>query len=404
MLSCLLIAGSTCWAQQDVITSLPQSPNAALEQAGVPRTPAISNPSSISSVLDSDSPFKWEPFVLRPHLLYRFLYGDGIQARPGVPSTTAIDTFSPGFLLEVGTHWTFDYTPTWDLYSNHQFKDTLGHDLSLAANYAYEGWTSQIKQSYAYSSQPIVETGIQTSEQDYDTAVDISHSMSQHVLMECNAIQSLRYAVGFPDSYSWTNSDRVHYRFSEQFDTAIGASFGYVHQSIGPDTQFVTPETQLSWKPTEKITLSANGGLERREFLSKPRAILDSPTFNTSLSYLPTTFTTINLSAAQSVAPAYQAGQALRTNVLSADVQQRLLKRLYLSGSAVHSKSNYHSTSGSVATVRSDGQNTYSARLSTEFLRRGTISILYTRTTNTSTTQGFGFTSHQIGMETVFRY
>src|SRR5262245_44438944 len=41
---------------------------------------------------------------MRPHLLYRFLYGDGIPVRPGEDAKTAINEIYPGILLGLGNH------------------------------------------------------------------------------------------------------------------------------------------------------------------------------------------------------------------------------------------------------------------------------------------------------------
>ena len=47
----------------------------------------------------------WGPIQLRPHLLYRLSYGNGIQSRPGEQSKTFINEIDPGMLFDIGEHW-----------------------------------------------------------------------------------------------------------------------------------------------------------------------------------------------------------------------------------------------------------------------------------------------------------
>lgn len=60
-------------------------------------------------------PFQWGVWDFHPHLLYRFIYGDGIPAGPTNHYKTIIQEISPGLLLNMGDHWLLDYTPTFRL-------------------------------------------------------------------------------------------------------------------------------------------------------------------------------------------------------------------------------------------------------------------------------------------------
>lgn len=400
----LFACSATAEAQQEVVAPLPTSIGAILQQAGIPQPPAASEPSSISSVLPSDSPFQWPPFVLRPHFLYRFLYEYGVQVRPGHPTTSLIDTFAPGFSLEIGSHWTIDYTANWDIYSNHAFRDTLGHSVSVVGINSYDDWTVQLTQGYVYSSQPLVETGLQTTEQNYKTALDVSHDLGTHVLLETIMNQDLSYVVGFPDTYQWSVDEWLHYRLSTQFDAAVGTSAGYVHESRGSDSSFTRPDAELTWQPTKKLELKMNGGFEHRVYLDYPRTSLKTPTYDFSAQFDPVETTKLTLEVVRQVTPTYFVNETTKSASENLNLSQRLLGKFYLIGGVGHNEITYVSTGQTLGVARKDEQTTYNLNLSTEFLRRGTFAVFCIRTKNSSSLAGYSFATTQLGLEIGYKY
>jgi hypothetical protein len=398
-----LVLGNRSNAQQEVIEPLPSSISSILQQAGIPQPALAQDPSSIASADRPESPFRYPPFEFSPHFLYRFLYAYGLQVRPGHSTTTLIDTFAPGITVAIGSQWTADYTANWDVYSNHAFTDTLGHTVSVVGTDTFDDWTAHLTQGYIYSSQPLVETGVQTTEQDYNTALDISHDLGRQLLIETILNQKLRYAVNFPDTYEWFVDEWLHYRFSSRFDSAIGATEGYVHESRGSDTNYWRPEAKLTWQPTDKITLTAAGGLEHRVFLDYPRTSIDTPTYDLSAQYAPVETTKLAVDFTRQVTPSYFSNESTRVAKADVSLTQRLLGRVYLVGSIGQSDVAYISA-GTTSVARDDTQTSYDLKLSTSFLRRGTFSLLCYRTRNSSSAEGFSFITTQFGFEIDYRY
>ena len=93
-------------------------------------------------------PFKWGPLTLRPHPYYQFLSADGLQSSTNQVANTTIQTISPGALLEIGRHWTLDYSPLWTIYSNKQFSDNFGQTIKLVGGTTYNDWVLGLIQSY----------------------------------------------------------------------------------------------------------------------------------------------------------------------------------------------------------------------------------------------------------------
>ena len=138
----------------------------------------------------------WGPIDVHPHLLYTFLYGNGIEAQPGQQSQTAINRVAPGFLLDLGKHWSIDYTPSFNFYSNPLFKDTTDEFVTLRGDWIYEDWVLGLSQSYVSSTQPLIETGAQTEQESYATALNASYQMGSKLSLQLGLNQNFRDAGG----------------------------------------------------------------------------------------------------------------------------------------------------------------------------------------------------------------
>jgi hypothetical protein len=396
----LLIGIASSNAQEDVFAPPPTNPAPAQQQYGIRMVP---DPSLLFAA-PPDSPFRWGDFVLKPHFLYRFLYGDGIQATPGRQFTTAIDSFAPGFRLDMGSQWTIDYTPTWDLYSNSRFHDTLGESVNLTGVVSVEDSLLQFNQSYVYTSQPLVETGRQTSVQNYATELDLSHRFSRDFYSETDLSQNVRYAVGFPDSKQWSALDWLHYQTTPQFDTAIGAGLGLIDVSGGPDIIYLDPEAQATWAPSTKLSIKLSGGLDRREFLVRPRSILDTPIYSLAVQYNPFEWTGLGFSAGHQVLESFFANETTKETVWRANLSQRLLEHYLLTASVGQNYVDYLLDTTAGTAGRNDRILSCTLRLTWSFLTRGTLAVLYDWNRNSTNASGFGFSSHQVGLELAYRY
>ena len=112
LLACLSFLVWTGRAQ-DALSSPPTaSPSAsAVQEFNANQPGTIPVPDASIGVAPVATPFHWGPVDMRPHFLYRFLYGNGIPAQPGKDTKTVINQVSPGVSLQLGSHWSLDYTP-----------------------------------------------------------------------------------------------------------------------------------------------------------------------------------------------------------------------------------------------------------------------------------------------------
>ena len=354
--------------------------------------------------LEQVSPLLWGSLSLRPHFFYQFLYGDGIQSSPGQHEKTAINAISPGLLLGIGSHWSIDYTPTMTFYSNNAFRDTTAQNVVMTGGTAYEDWVLGLSQRYSYSSDPQVETGGQTSQDEYSTTVNATYQFSRQMSLAMSVNQDFTIPSNFTESRVWSTSDWLNYQFWPRFSAGIGVGFGYTDVNVGNDSIDGQLQAGINWRATDKLSLQASGGADDRHFFGGGTSDLINPIYSVSLQYQPTEATTIQLSGSGTVGTSYFTNQVTVTYGVGATVTQRLLKRFLLTLSGGYQNVMYTSTASGVSAGRNDETYSFSARLGTTFLQRGTIAAVYQYSDNTSNESGFGYTSNQVGLEVGYRY
>lgn len=399
----LALTGSA--GAQEVIAPRTEPPTLppVLEEVETNKMSVISPAQSVPPVVP-ESPFQYGPLTLRPHFLYRFLYGSGIQSSPGQPQASITHNISPGLLLAIGSHWTLDYTPTWTVYSNHHFHDTLDHTVELIGGTTYEDWVLGLSQSYTRSSSPLVETGRQTDEETYSTALNASYRFGQQMSLDLGGNQDFRFTQQLADSRQWSTMDWLNYRFWPRLEAALGLGLGYVDVSPGVDQTYEQYQARIDWRATDKVSLHVHGGVEDRQFLAAGERELINPIFGASLQYQPFDVTRVSLNVDRTVSTSPFTNQVTETTSVSGTLNQRLLENFYLNLLGEYRFVTYTAAANGVLAGRRDDYYSVTVRLSTTFLKRGTAATFYQYSGNSSNRGGFGYTSSQVGLELGYRY
>ena len=383
--------------------------------APTPATPD-STPTAMQSTSEMDvfaapapetlsQPFKWGAFTLRPHPFYQFLYADGLQATAGQLANSTIQQISIGALLQMGDHWTLDYTPLWSIYSNNQFQDTFGQTARLAGGTAYKDWILGFSQSYADTAAPSAETGTQLRQQEYNTAVNGAYTMNSKMSLDLALNQDILSADQFSSYREWSTMDWLNYQFWPRLNAALGAGGGYTDNSSSPDSTFERLQGRVNWRATDKISFQVHGGMEVRQFLSGGVAPFIDPIYDALIQYQPFAQTKIFLSGSQSVSSSILQNQITETAALNAGVNQRLLGKVFLNVNGGYQNVKYLPTSN--ATTASRGRDkiySLNTQLSYTFLKRGSFAVFYQISRDDSSQPGFSFTSHQVGAQIGFNY
>jgi hypothetical protein len=350
------------------------------------------------------SPFVWGDVVLMPHLSYSLTYSDGIPDQPGHFTNTYVETLAPGFLLDVGGHWSVDYTPSWNVYTNRRFYNYWGHDAKIAGTESLDGWEFRFTQDYLSTSNTLVETGVQTKQQAYDTLLSSTHFFVRGAYVELSASQNLRFVTLYPDSLEWSTTDWIGYKAGAQLDIAAGCGEGFVIMYGSPDMLYTRPKVRIKSDLTEKVTLSLEGGFEHREFLSGDLGSLNNPVMDGKLEYRPFDTTTLEVDTERAVSASYFRGQLTRSAKYNALLQQRFLGRFYLSATLGYNANSYVGTDAGVEPGRRDNDTSYGGRLSTAVFGRGSLAFFVQNLSNRSNVAGYTFSTRQMGCEFSYHY
>jgi hypothetical protein len=362
----------------------------------------------------------WGPIDVHPRLLYTFLYGNGIEALPGQQSKTAINTVAPGFLLDLGKHWSIDYTPSFSFYSNPAFKNTTDESVTLRGDWTYGDWVLGLSQSYVSSSQPLIETGTQTEQEAYATALTASYQMGGKMSLQLGLNQNFRDAEGegLSNLHEWTTDDWLNYQAGRMFGMGIGLILGYDDLSIGSDMPFEQIQGRINFHPGPKFLLTLSGGVEDRQFTDPDAPPLISPIFTGALQYQIFQPTTLSLNASRTVTPSLFDNQIEVVTAYSGSIRQQLSRKFSLDANAGYTTMPLTSIEpgplpqyflgappqSTLQVVRNDRITSFGISLSYAVVERATLSVFYRLSDNSSGQSSYAYTSRQVGLFLNYRY
>ena len=355
--------------------------------------------------------FRYGPLTLQTHALYRVSYGNGLRSMPGQKAKSVINELAPGFLAQWGSHWALDYTPTLRFYSSSAFRDTVDHSVTLSGGTTYEDWTLGFSQSYMSSSEPLIETSRQTDQQTLSTRLSADYQINSKTSLELELGQNLRLiersskGAALNNFNSWSASSWLNYKVSPGIKAAVGAGFEYIDCTSSSDITSEQIQGRITWAVSKKLEFVASGGVNNMQFLSSGASDLASPIFSLSVQYAPYETTTFFITAYQAVQPSYYQDQVTENTFINAGLHQRLLGKLYLDLSGGYGNSAYHASAATpVASHRDYDTTSFSASLSTPFLKRGFAAVFYSVNRNASGAADYDYTTTSVGLQLSYRY
>jgi hypothetical protein len=421
----ILFAASLLAAQRiDSATVIaPPPPVATAPQ--VVQEDAINNEMNVfipSGVVNPDSAdlFQYGPVTFHPHPSYSLLYGSGIQSSIDNRHNTFVQKLSPGVTVDLDSHWSVDYTPTLNFYSSKEFHDGVDHAASLIGATHYQDWVLGFSQGFNSSSDPLTETGAQTGQQSYSTALTAGYSFNDKWSANFGINQNFLFADGLQDSYNWSTTEGVTYQFWPRLNVGASLTTGYTKVdddsgagSGNPDSVNEQLQFNAGWRATDKVSFQAGVGLSDQQFLAAGYDESLNPIFNGSIQYQPFKVTQISLSASRTVSSSsssvfFTSAQSSENTSVNLSLSQRILTKYNLTFNLGYTKTDYISTFSihgfSAGTQRSDDQYTFGASFGRSFLKHGNWAVTYNYSDNESSLSGFSQSSNQIGFQVGFAY
>lgn len=347
--------------------------------------------------------FQWGWVGVRPRAEYRTSFADGLQLLAGRPVSTWLDTYTAGIALELGQKWRIDYSPSWVKYSNPGFRDSVNHALSADGQITKPNWSVDLSQRYTSSDTVRVETGRQTKTQYSSAQAGITRRVGERLIARFVLEQDLSFLEGLADTYKWSFRHELSGRIASDFQVGGGIATGYVLRYDTSDMFYHRPTVQLAWMPSQKFALTANGGLDRWEFVSGKLAPRTGLYVAGSARYQPFTHSTAMFTLGRGLDASPFQDQTSESSEWSLKVRQRVLRHFHVDLGMEQQSTRYVAGIGGVLS-REDDLRSFDIRLTTQILRRFTFSGSYRRTKNRSNVPGFDFAGDQIGFQIGLRY
>ncbi len=366
---------------------------------------ASAEPASAATPTDTSNPLKWGPVSASPRVSYRFLYGDGIMARPGRKTTSTLQTLTPGLQLGLGEYWAVDYVATLTYYSSKEFSDTVGHKIDLTGGTTYKDWFLYFSQNYNTSSATLLQTGEQTRSSNHTTTFTSSYAVTPVLSWDSSLAQRVMFVEEpNPTTRDWTATEGFNYRYSRQLSLGLSTAVGYMSVDPGADMRYVQPQGQVTWSPLNKLSLSMQGGYETRKFLSGPGGRLTTSDYRGTVVYTPFEYTRLTYLNVRGSAPTYITGQFPKQTRWNIILDQRLLRRFFLHTGYSEEHYTYYDSENPGTILRKDKGYLYNARLTTTVFRRVSLAGYYQFRKLRSSDPQFSFSGSYVGFEVGFRY
>jgi hypothetical protein len=426
--SLFLLAGSLIAANVILDSPMADTRPDAVYEASTNSDMAVFQPMGDRRDRSLPQPFKAGPVTFRPHISYAFSYGTGLETSPSNTVDSIIHTISPGLAIDLGRHWTLDYTPTIRLYSNRAFRNAVNHTASLTGGLKYEDWVFGLSQTFDSSDELRVETATQTKQDSYNTSLTASHQLSEKFSFDLALSQMIsdidqengvgtNILVNQQSTRNWMVNGWLNYQAAKRLYLGIGGGIGYANVDADggqPDQLFETLSARIQWRVTDKLGFTVSGGFDQRQTLAEGFGDALNPVFDASLQYTPFKHTQITLSGSRHVSATDYLYTGTSTEVTTArlDITQRLLQKFYLSGGVTYSHTDYTTTFGPLSTLREDDNYSIYARLSRTVFKRGNVALTYSYGDNQSmqrdftgvTRHDYSYRSSQVGFEAGFAY
>ncbi len=383
---------------QDAIAPLPQEPV-------VPQVLRDANPGSDQSQIGpvGGSLLTYGPVNVHANLLYRYMYDQGLRVS-GQQVNTASHTIAPGINMDLGTHWSLAYDPSWTFYQSQGLRNTVSQSVSAQGAEKVADWGVQVSENYTKSTPLLIETAQQTDLRDWSTMVSATHDIGDQFQFQASGGMDARYGSNTPDVRNWSGQLWLSKAVDSALSLAIGPSYGYEDISQQPNQQYERYSGRIDWQLSEKVKLHLQGGWEDRQILSTVRKTLRNPNVDGSLDYRPFEATSVSFTTSRSTDVSYLSNQITDATRWGVNLSQRLLLRYFLSAGYNHQRNSYTVTSGPLVVDRVDKNDSYNLRLTTSLFDHWTVAAAFTDNKNASSAQSFGFASKQYSLELNCRY
>lgn len=329
----------------------------------------------------------------------------------------------------------FTYRPQLFLFLDHSENDTVQHLIRLEGSHNFGRLTVSASQDVQILdgadlnslSDPTghnanIDVGQRTRHNIYTTQISDSYDLTGKLFLTNSVGLSIDdYSSSFIGSRNLFGNLFLNYNYSEKLVVGLGGTGGYntVEQpntfpgQSSPDQIYEQANVRVSYAATGKISLSASGGVEFRQFDDNVGAARTgteiNPVFDLGATYRPFDGTTIDLAGSRRIQnSASLGGQDYTSTNIHLTVSQRFLRRVTLGLALGYENSNYFSTVQGITATRNDDYYYVQPSVDATIMRWWTAGgyYLYRKNSskNSTSLQDFSFDDNQFGLRSTITF
>ena len=319
-----------------------------------------------------------------------------------------------------GNYIQFSYKPSFFVFVDHDDQNAIQHIITLGAYHRFSRLALTLDQNIelldganlntttsGLSNPGIIDVGGRNSVNLYTTRLDATYDLTGKTFLSGGLGFSISdYRESLTSSAYFSGNIFINYNYSPKLVIGLGGTGGYNWvDSPSPNQTFEQMNMRVGYQVTGKISLSASGGVEFRQFDGDARGGYVSPVYDLSATYQPFDGTTITLSGNGRIQnSAALAGQDYQTTNITATVQQRFLTRMHLGLTVGYEHAEYFGAANGVNATRDDNYYFIQPSLDLTVTRWWTAGGYYLHREDNSSTEVFSFYDNQFGVRSEFTF
>ena len=339
-------------------------------------------------------------------------YDDNIYISPKKTSDY-IFNITPGLSYDFGqkdeseNYLSLFYAPTIVEYYTNSQQDAVDQNASMLYQHNFNKLKLSLSQTYSHANQTSIQAGTIVVSNLYNTALAANYDYSDKLSINADVAQDLSYypGAGYNNIYEWSGGTYFLYQITPKIGLGFGPRIGTDNIVDQPDQTWEQALVHLTYNATEKLTFTASGGPEFRQYDTSAISNQVSGVFSLGGYWSPFVGTTVNLTGYRHNTPSYSIGGTnFMATGISTGIRQNFLEDYYLGINGGYENDAYTAASAGVTGARND--NYYYVHPYFEWNAKNWLSLTayYQYSANDSTLSTVSFSDNQAGFTVNFKY
>lgn len=355
------------------------------------------------ATLFPESARHYGPFDVLFSLRGDVLYDDNIYIRPQKTSDL-LWSAAPKISVAAGDYrereenlLTFDYSPRFILFTDHDDNNAIEHEAFLNAQWRPGPWKFRLRQGFGSYAGAVVDVGNRTDRKIYSTDLSAVYDFSPKTSLEAGASQNINDYDRLLSNNEWVARAWADYEFSPILKLGAGIRAGWQDIEGSENQTYQQGLIRASYVLSELVSVRASAGIEIREAQghndTKTEGVF---TFGATYRALENTSFTLEAYRRPQTSVVLKNQNYVATG-FSAGIHHVLFDNYGLDLNAGYENNNYNSVVPGGAATRKDNYFFVQPGVNWRVRKNLTLGAYYFYRKNDSTVDNYTFNNNQVG-------